>query len=77
MKTIRIAVEWPFGDLMRKFPFLAQKSKQRQLLCPVAAHCRAGVLLYNCIATMYPSQVAQYFSCPPPQLETYLANARA
>jgi hypothetical protein len=73
LSKIREPVEWPFGDVVRKFPFMTLKTQQRILLRPVARYYAVAVLLRNILNILYPGQVSQFFDCKPPTLDVYLS----
>ena len=75
MAKLREPVEWPFGNLIAKFPHLCLR-RNCQLLksgAQVGATHRVAALLLNCINCIQPQEVSQFFDCKPPKLEDYLA----
>ena len=74
MSGLRVSVEHPFGNVIAKFPWLDLKRNQKILLSPVGRLYRIGVLFYNCLNTVHPSQTSEKFQCRSVDLETYLNN---
>ncbi|KAF9029430.1 hypothetical protein BDZ89DRAFT_1099976 [Hymenopellis radicata] len=71
MAKVQIEVEHGFADITRLWPFLNTWWKQKVFHSPVGRYYRIGVLLFNAVNCLRPSQTAQCFNCPPPSLEEY------
>ena len=64
MSSVRVSVEWVFGDIVERFKFIDFKYTQNVGLSPVAKQQYAvSALLCNVMSL--------YFQCDPPSLEEY------
>ncbi|KAL3184052.1 hypothetical protein MRX96_006164 [Rhipicephalus microplus] len=75
MSAVRQSVEWGFGKLIAEFAFVDLKKNQEILLQAVPRMYRVAVILTNCHACMYGSQVSTYFGVQPPCLQDHLIPA--
>jgi len=76
MSKGRVIVEWYFKEVKFYWAAMDYKRKMRTGESPVGALYIAAMLLMltnmrNCV---YPNPTAQYFSCTPPTLESYLSH---
>jgi len=75
MSTVRICVEWEFGDIVTQWAHVNYKRTQM-----IANGSRPGqqyiiaALLTNCRNCLRPGQTSKYFKCAPPALEDYIAS---
>ena len=75
MSSVRICVEWEFGDIVTQWANVNYKRTQM-----IANGSRPGqqyivaALLTNCRNCLRPAQTSMYFNCPPPALEEYVAS---
>ena len=75
MSSVRICVEWEFGDIVTQWAHVNYKRNQ-----VIANGSRPGqqyivaALLSNCRNCLRPAQTSQYFECLPPTLEEYIAS---
>jgi len=75
MSSVRICVEWEFGDIVTQWAHVNYKRNQL-----IANGSRPGqqyivaALLTNCRNCLRPGQTSRYFGCPPPPLEDYIAS---
>jgi hypothetical protein len=75
MSSVRICVEWEFGDIVTQWAHVNYKRMQM-----IANGSRPGqqyivaALLTNCKNCLRPSQTSTYFNCAPPALEDYVAS---
>ena len=74
MSSARVSAEWAFGDIIRTFAFLDFKANLKILLQPVGMYYFVGTLLTNCRSCLYGNETSEFFSCPTPTLEDYLAG---
>ena len=72
MSSVRVCVEWLFGDILRNFAFLDWKKNLKVLLQPVAKYYLVGTLLTNCRACLYGNTTSAFFGLSTPDLSDYL-----
>ena len=75
MSSVRICVEWEFGDIVnywaavnfkpRQVIFNGSKPGQQYIVAALLSNCR------NCLS---PCRTSLYFDCPPPVLEDYVES---
>lgn len=71
--TVRISVEWIFGDIVASFKFLDFKKNLKIGLSAVGKHYVVSALLQNALTCMYGNTTATFFDIEPPSLEEYFA----
>jgi hypothetical protein len=75
MSSVRICVEWEFGDIVTQWAHVNYKRNQL-----IANGSRPGqqyivaALLTNCRNCLRPGVTSKYFNCTPPSLEEYVAS---
>lgn len=74
MSTVRQAVEWGFGKVIREFAFLDFKKNQKINLQELEKMYFTAVLMTNCHTCLYGSQTGHYFNISPPTLREYLSQ---
>jgi hypothetical protein len=62
MTSVRESVEWLFGEVSSKFPFLDCTKMKKLRGSPVEATCFTCYLLYNLYVTCQGSQSMAYFA---------------
>jgi hypothetical protein len=67
------AVEWCFGKLKARNPFLQRYDILKLQQMDVARHVRVAVLLTNAHTCLHESQTGLYFNCFSPKLSEYFA----
>jgi hypothetical protein len=73
MSSVRVTVEWSFGDIIRYWAFLDFKKNLKVLLSPVAKMYLLGVLFTNCLSCERgTNETSTFFGLRPPSLERYL-----
>ncbi|KAH9063076.1 hypothetical protein Ae201684P_009341 [Aphanomyces euteiches] len=73
MSSVRVSVEWCFGDILRYWAFLDFKKNLKVFLSPVAKMYLMGVLFTNCLSCVRcGNQASRFFELDPPCLEDYL-----
>ena len=72
MSSMRVAVEWGFGKVIKYNAFLDFKKNPKILLQEISGMYNAAVFLSNCHTCLYGSQTGTYFDVDPPTLEEYL-----
>ena len=73
MSSVRVSVEWCFGDIVRYFAFLDFAKNMKILLQPVGIYYSIGALLTNIHTCLYGNVTSQFFNLNPPSLEEYLS----
>lgn len=71
MASMRIEVEHGFAVVLNSFPYLNSFWRMRVHSSPIGSQYRVGILLSNGLNCLRPSQVSQFFDCPPPDLFEY------
>ena len=71
MSTLRISVEWLFGDVINSFKFLDSKKNLKIGLSSVGKMYAVCALLRNAITCLYGNNTSDYFGIKPPTLEQY------
>lgn len=71
MSSVRVAVEWLFGDIINSFKFLDFKKNLKIQLSSVGKMYVVCALLRNAITCLYPNQTSRFFDLEPPILEEY------
>lgn len=66
MSSVREAVEWVFGGVIKKWTFLDLKSSMKVFQFPVAQYYQTAAFLTNLHNTLYSSQTGAYFNCDIP-----------
>lgn len=72
MSKERIGVEWGFGKLKARCPYLDHHKKLKLQESDVRMRVRVAVLLCNVHTCLKQSQVGVYFNCAAPTLAAYL-----
>jgi len=66
MSSVREAVEWVFGGVIKKWSYLDFKSSMKLFQFPVAQYYQTAAFLTNLHNTLYSSQTGAYFHCDIP-----------
>ena len=66
MSSMRVSVEWLFGDVITQFAYLNYKSQLKLFLQPVAKYYEAGVILQNCRVLCYGGVTTSFFGAAAP-----------
>ena len=74
MSTVRISVEWLFGDIVNYFKFLDFKKNLKIQLSAVGKMYIVGTLLQNARNCLYGSSTSSYFELQPPTLQQYFTR---
>ena len=74
MSSVRISVEWLFGDFINYFKFLDFKKNLKIQLSVVGKMYIVGVLLQNARNYLYGSSTSSYFELQPPTLQQYFTR---
>jgi hypothetical protein len=71
MASERIGVEWGFGKVKARCPFMLKPHLLKLQLSDVAQYARISALLTNAHTCLHQSQTGLYFDCSAPNLEEY------
>ncbi|XP_054764968.2 uncharacterized protein LOC129271719 [Lytechinus pictus] len=71
MSTVRISVEWTFGDIINFFKFTDFKKTQRICLSPCGKMYIVSGIVTNAHTCIYRNITSSYFELVPPSLEEY------
>jgi hypothetical protein len=74
MKSIRICVEWIFGEDRKQFAFVDNYKRLSIDQSAVGKIVIASFLLQNCRTCLYGSTVSRYFEILPPTLGEYFGR---
>ena len=72
MSTVRVSVEWVFGEIINFFKFMDFKKNFKIGLSPVAKMYVVCALMQNARCCFYTSTTSNFFNCEPPTIEDYL-----
>lgn len=73
MSSVRISVEWLFGDIVNYFKFLDFKKNVKLGLSSVGKMYIVSAILQNSLTCFYGNLTSQYFDCDPPSIFEYFA----
>jgi hypothetical protein len=71
MSSVRVTVEWLFGEIVKYFKFTDFKRQQSISLSPVAKFYIVCAILQNALTCLYNNPVSTYFELDPPSLDEY------
>jgi len=71
MSSVRVTVEWLFGDIINDFKFLDFKKNLKIGISSAGKMCLVCALLHNAITCLYGNNTSQFFGLNPPSLEDY------
>ena len=71
MSSVRVSVEWLFGDILNYFKFLDFKKSLKIGLSSVGKTYVVCALLRNALTCLYGNQTADFFELDPPSLQDY------
>ena len=71
MSSVRVSVEWLFGEIVKYFKFVDFKRALSIRLSPTGKIYIVCALLQNAHACLYGNIVSDYFELQPPNLEDY------
>ena len=73
MSSVRVSVEWVFGEITEYFAFVDFKKTQKIALSEVGQMYKICALLRNARTCLYGSSTSTFFGIDPPRLEEYLS----
>lgn len=71
MSSVRVTVEWLFGEIVKYFKFIDFKRQQNISLSPVGKIYVVSAILQNALTCLYDNPVSTYFALNPPSLDEY------
>ena len=71
MSSVRVTVEWLFGDIINNFKFLDFKKNLKIGMSSVGKMYLVCALFHNAITCLYGNNTSQFFGLNPPSLEDY------
>lgn len=74
MSSVRVSVEWVFGDIINFFKFMDFKKNLKIGMSPVAKMYIVCALLHNARCCFYGSITSNFFDCEPPIIEEYFTH---
>ena len=72
---VRVAAEWPFGEIATYFAFNDFKKNVKIGLQSVSKIYAVSCLMFNAKACLYGSQASQFFGLVPPHLDEYFSQS--
>ena len=74
MSSVRVSVEWLFGDIIKYFKFLDFKKNLKVQLSAVGKMYIVGTILQNSRNCLYGSTTSSFFDLDPPNLGNYFTR---
>ena len=71
MSTVRVSVEWIFGDVVRSFKALDFKNNLKIGLSSVGKMYFVSAIIQNAITCLYGNQTSRFFGLEPPAVQDY------
>ena len=72
MSSVRVSVEWVFGDIIRHFAFVDFKKNLKDSLSPIGKMYVVSAILQNVHTGLYGSTTSTFFCMDPHSLEDYI-----
>ena len=73
MSSVRISVEWLFGDVINYFKFLDFKKNLKIGMSSIGKMYIVCALLHNARTCLYGNETSSFFELEPPTLEEYFS----
>ena len=73
MSSVRVSVEWLFGDIVRSFKFLDFKNNLKIGLSAIGKMYVVCALIRNALTCLYGNQTSDYFGIDPPTIQQYFS----
>ena len=73
MSSIRVSVEWIFGDVVNYFKFMDFEKNLKIGLSQVGKMYIVAAVLRNALTCLYGKETSQFFELDPPTLQEYLS----
>ena len=72
MSSVRVSVEWLFGDVLNSFKFLDFKKNLKLGLSAIGKHYIVAALFRNILTCLYGNTASTFFQLDPPTVQDYL-----
>ena len=72
MSSVRVSVEWLFGDVLNSFKFLDFKKNLKLGLSAIGKHYVVAALFRNILTCLYGNTASTFFQLDPPTVQDYL-----
>ena len=73
MSSVRVSVEWLFGDIVNYFRFVDFKKNLKIGLSSVGKMYIVAAILRNALTCMQPNNTSKFFELEPPTVEEYFS----
>ena len=73
MSSVRVSVEWLFGDITNYFRFIDFKKNLRIGMSAVGKQYIICALMRNALTCLYGKNTSQFWGVDPPSVEAYIA----
>lgn len=73
MSSVRVSVEWIFGDIVNYFKFMDFKKNLKIGLSQIGKMYIVAAILRNALTCLYGSETSQFFELDPPTLQEYFS----
>lgn len=74
MSSLRVSVEWLFGDVSNSFKVIDFKKNLKLRLSAVGKFYVVAALIRNILTCLYGNTTSKYIQIDPPTITTYLDN---
>lgn len=71
MSSVRVSVEWLFGDIINYFKFMDFKKNLKIGLSPIGKMYIVCAILRNALTCLYGNSTSDFFELQPPSLQEY------
>ena len=71
MSSVRVSVEWLFGDVVNQFKFVDFKKSLKVALSPIGKMHITSAVLNNALICMYGNNTSTFFGINPPTVHEY------
>lgn len=71
MSSVRVSVEWLFGDIVDYFKFLDFKRNLKIGMSSIGKLYLVSALLQNAVTCLYGNNTSEFFDLKPPSLQYY------
>ena len=73
MSSVRVSVEWLFGDILNYFKFIDFKKNLKIGLSSIGKTYVVCALLRNALTCLYGNLTSEFFELDPPSLQDYFS----
>lgn len=71
MSSVRVSVEWLFGDIINYFKFMDFKKNLKIGLSPIGKMYIVCAILRNALTCLYGNSTSDFFELQPPSFQEY------